>query len=251
MGFIVIPAVDIKDGKCVRLRQGRMQDETVFSQDPLAMALRWVQAGARRLHVVDLDGARVGQPVNAAIIEAMASRFPDVPIQVGGGVRDRESIRAYLDAGVHYVILGTQAVAEPQFVTEACAEFRGHVIVGLDAKAGRIATDGWARVSRLEVVKLAQRFQDQGVEAFIYTDIGRDGMMAGVNVEATQRLARAVSVPVIASGGITSLHDIRRLCAVAEAGIAGAITGRAIYEGSLDLTHAQRLADELTGGSQE
>lgn len=246
MGFIVIPAIDIKGGKCVRLRQGRMQDETVFSQDPVAMALRWVQAGARRLHIVDLDGARSGRPVSASIIEAIASRFPVLPIQVGGGVRDKETIRTYLSAGVRYVILGTKAVAEPQFVAEACAEFRGHVIVGLDAKAGKVATNGWAKLSGLEAVDLARRFQDDGVEAFVYTDIGRDGMMTGVNVEATQRLAEAVSVPVIASGGISSLHDIRRLCAAAEAGIIGAITGRAIYEGSLDLTQAQQLADELS-----
>jgi phosphoribosylformimino-5-aminoimidazole carboxamide ribotide isomerase len=247
MGFIVIPAVDIKGGKCVRLRQGRMQDETVFSQDPVAMAQRWVQAGARRLHIVDLDGAHAGEPVNAPIIEAIANHFPELPIQVGGGVRDKETIRTYLNAGVRYVILGTQAVAAPHFVSEACAEFRGHVIVGLDAKAGRVATDGWARVSGLEVVDFARRFQNDGVEAFVYTDISRDGMMAGVNVEATQRLARSVSVPVIASGGISSLQDIRRLCAAAEPGIVGAITGRAIYEGSLDLTEAQQLADELTG----
>lgn len=247
--MLVIPAIDLKSGKCVRLRQGRMDEETVFSQDPLAMAARWVAAGARRLHIVDLDGAREGKPINVRFIEAIARSYPQLPIQAGGGIRDMPTIAAYLSAGVSYVILGTKAVTTPQFVREACAQFGGHVIVGLDARDGKVATDGWSTQSAHDVVDLGKRFEDDGVAAVVYTDIGRDGMLTGVNVEATVRLARAISVPVIASGGISNLDDIRRLCEAADAGIVGAITGRAIYEGTLDLAEAQKLADELSGES--
>ncbi len=245
MSLLVIPAIDIKDGKCVRLRQGRMNDVTVFSDDPVAMARRWVESGARRLHIVDLNGAQAGRPVNAAVVGAIAEAFPEVPIQVGGGIRDEDTIQAYLDAGVRYVILGTKAVNAPHFVSDVCAEFPGHIIVGLDARDGRVAIDGWSKLSGHDVIDLAKRYQDQGVEAIVYTDIGRDGMLAGVNVEATVRLASAISIPVIASGGITSLDDIRRLCEVEDQGVIGAITGRALYEGTLDLAAAQKLADEL------
>jgi phosphoribosylformimino-5-aminoimidazole carboxamide ribotide isomerase len=244
--MLIIPAIDIKDGKCVRLRQGRMDDDTVFSDDPVAMAARWVGAGARRLHIVDLNGAFAGRPVNAEAVEEIARRHPDVAIQVGGGIRTEETIQTYLDAGVRYVILGTKAVNVPHFVGDMCAEFPGHIIVGLDAKDGKVATDGWSKLSGHDVIDLVQRYQDEGVEAVIYTDIGRDGMLSGVNVDATLRLANAVSIPVIASGGITNLDDIRKLCAVAHAGVAGAITGRAIYEGTLDFAEAQKLADSLT-----
>jgi phosphoribosylformimino-5-aminoimidazole carboxamide ribotide isomerase len=223
-----------------------MDEETVFSQDPVAMAGRWVAAGARRLHIVDLDGARAGKPVNVAFIEAIAHSYPRLPIQAGGGIRDMSTIAAYLNVGVSYVILGTKAVTTPQFVREACAQFEGHVIVGLDAREGKVATEGWSRQSADDVVDLGKRFEDDGVVAVVYTDIGRDGMLTGVNVEATVRLARAISVPVIASGGISNLDDIHRLCEVADAGIVGVITGRAIYEGTLDLAQAQKLADELT-----
>lgn len=244
--MLVIPAIDLKDGKCVRLRQGRMDDVTVFSDDPVAMARRWVEAGARRLHVVDLNGAVAGRPVNADAVEDIAHEFPDLAIQVGGGIRDEDTIQAYLDRGVRYVILGTKAVNAPHFVGDMCAEFPGHIIVGLDAKDGKVAIDGWSKLSGHDVIDLAQRWQNEGVEAIVYTDIGRDGMMNGVNVEATVRLANSISIPVIASGGITNLDDIRKLCEVASCGIAGAITGRAIYEGSLDFTQAQKLADQLT-----
>lgn len=244
--MLVIPAIDIKDGKCVRLRQGRMSDETVFSDDPVAMARRWMEAGARRLHIVDLNGAMAGKPVNAAAIQAILSAFPEVPVQVGGGIRDEETIQAYLDAGVRYVILGTKAVNAPHFVSDVCIEFPGHIVVGLDAKDGKVAIDGWSKLSGHDVIDLAKKFQDMGVEAIIYTDIGRDGMMTGVNVEATVKLAEAIAIPVIASGGITNLDDIRRLCQVADQGIVGAITGRAIYEGTLDFAAAQKLADELS-----
>jgi len=244
--MLLIPAIDLKDGKCVRLRQGRMEDETVFSDDPVAIAGRWVDAGARRLHMVDLDGAFAGRPVNAEVIHAIAERYPELPIQVGGGIRDEETVIAYLEAGVRYVIIGTKAVTMPHFINDLCMEFPGHVIVGLDGHDGRAAIDGWSKLSRHDIIELAQQFEQDGVEAIIYTDIGRDGMMSGVNVEATVKLAEAISIPVIASGGITNLDDIRALCTVAGAGIIGAITGRALYEGTLDLAAGQELADELS-----
>ena len=246
MPLLIIPAIDLKDGKCVRLRQGRMDDETIFSDDPVAMARRWVELGARRLHIVDLNGAFAGKPVNGAAIQAIRSAFPDVSLQVGGGIRDEDTIQAYIDMGVRYVILGTKAVNAPHFVSDVCVEFPGHIIVGLDAKDGKVAIDGWSKLSGHDVIDLAKKFQDDGVEAIIYTDIGRDGMMTGVNVEATARLASSVKIPVIASGGITNIDDIRRLCETDEPGIVGAITGRAIYEGTLDFAAAQKLADELS-----
>lgn len=242
--MLVIPAIDLKDGKCVRLRQGRMEDDTVFSDDPLAVAERWVQAGARRLHIVDLNGAFAGKPMNAAIIREIVRAYPDLPVQVGGGIRDDDSIQGYLDAGVRYVILGTKAINTPHFVGDVCREFPGHIMVGLDAKNGKVAIDGWSKLSHHDVVDIAQRFEKDGVEAIIYTDISRDGMMGGVNIEATATLARAISIPVIASGGISRLEDITALCQVAEEGIIGVITGRALYEGTLDLAAAQKLADE-------
>ena len=245
--MLLIPAIDLKDGKCVRLRQGRMEDETVFGDDPVAVARRWVEAGARRLHMVDLNGAFAGEPVNAAVIRSVAEAFPDLPIQVGGGIRDEETVQAYLDAGVQYTIIGTKAVSAPHFVNYLCAEFPGHIIVGLDAKDGKVAIDGWSKLSHHSVIDMAQRFEDDGVEAIVFTDIGRDGMMSGVNVESTVELAQAIRIPVIASGGITTIDDIRALCKVADEGIMGAITGRAIYEGTLDLAEAQKLADELCG----
>lgn len=243
--LLLIPAIDLKDGKCVRLRQGKMDDVTVFSDDPLATAKRWVDAGARRLHLVDLNGARSGKPANAEAIQAIVEAFPELPIQVGGGIRDEDTIQMYLDMGVRYVILGTKAVNTPHFVSDVCIEFPGHIIVGLDAKDGKVAIDGWSKLSGHDVIDLAKKFQDDGVEAIIYTDIGRDGMLGGVNVDATVKLASAITIPVIASGGITNLDDIRQLCDVADTGISGAITGRAIYEGTLDFAAAQKLADEL------
>jgi len=243
--MLLIPAIDLKDGKCVRLRQGNMDDETVFGDDPVAVAERWVEAGARRLHMVDLNGAFAGKPVNAAAIKAVAQAFPELPIQVGGGIRDEDTVQVYLDAGVQYVIIGTKAVSAPHFVNDLCMEFPGHIIVGLDAKNGKVAIDGWSKLSHHSVIDMAQRFEQDGVEAIVFTDIGRDGMMTGVNVESTVELAQAINIPVIASGGITTIDDIRALCEVHEEGIMGAITGRAIYEGTLDLAAAQKLADEL------
>ena len=245
--MLLIPAIDLKDGKCVRLRQGRMEDDTVFSDDPVSVAGRWVDAGARRLHLVDLNGAFAGKPVNGEVVNAIAKAYPDLPVQIGGGIRSAAIIESYLQAGVNYCIIGTKAVEEPAFVAEVCKQFPGHIIVGLDAKDGKVATDGWAKVSNVDVVDLAKQFEQDGVEAIVYTDISRDGMMSGVNVEATMRLAQAISIPVVASGGITNLDDVRALCAVADSGIMGAITGRAIYEGTLDFAEGQKLSDELSG----
>jgi phosphoribosylformimino-5-aminoimidazole carboxamide ribotide isomerase len=240
---LLIPAIDLKDGRCVRLRQGRMDDETVFSEDPVQMAGRWVSAGARRLHLVDLNGAFAGEPVNGEAIRAIAAEYPDLPIQVGGGIRDEGTIAAYLDAGVSYCIVGTRAVEEPEFVARACKSFPWRLIVGLDAKDGQVAIKGWAEITEYRVVVLARQFEDAGVSAIVYTDIGRDGMMTGPNVDATRTLAAAISIPVVASGGITNLEDVRALCALAGSGVAAAITGRAIYEGTLDFAEGQRLAD--------
>ncbi|MEJ2453865.1 MAG: 1-(5-phosphoribosyl)-5-[(5-phosphoribosylamino)methylideneamino]imidazole-4-carboxamide isomerase [Candidatus Thiodiazotropha sp.] len=243
--MLLIPAIDLKDGQCVRLRQGRMDDDTVFSDNPVEMATRWIEAGGRRLHLVDLNGAFAGEPVNGEVIRAIAATHPAVPIQVGGGIRDEATIEAYLKAGVSYCIIGTQAVKEPAFVARACAAFPGRIIVGLDAKEGMVAINGWAEVTDQEVTQLARRFQDDGVSAIVYTDIGRDGMLSGPNVAATAALASAISIPVIASGGITDIGDIEALCKAQTDNIMGAITGRAIYEGTLDLTAGQKLADEL------
>ncbi|SEI50943.1 phosphoribosylformimino-5-aminoimidazole carboxamide ribotide isomerase [Allopseudospirillum japonicum] len=242
--MLVIPAIDLKDGHCVRLKQGRMEDATDYGSDPLAMAQRWVEAGARRLHLVDLNGAFDGQPVNAQAVTRIAAAYPELPIQIGGGIRTPETIETYLNAGVQYVILGTKAVQEPEFVTEMCRLFAGHIIVGIDAKDGYVATHGWAQVSDVQALDLAKRFADVGVSSLVYTDIARDGMMQGVNVEATLQVAQA-GLPVIASGGVTHIEDIRTLSQVARQGLLGAITGRAIYEGTLDLAEAQALADEL------
>lgn len=245
--MLIIPAIDLKDGQCVRLRQGLMDDSTVFSDDPVAMAARWVDAGCRRLHLVDLNGAFAGEPVNGEVVTAIAKAYPDLPIQIGGGIRNLETIEHYVNAGVSYVIIGTKAVKEPAFVAEACSAFPGKVIVGLDAKDGLVATDGWAEVSDVKATDLAKQFEADGVSAIVYTDIARDGMMQGVNVEATVTMAEASSIPVIASGGITNIDDIRALAAVASKGICGAITGRAIYEGTLDVAEAQQLCDEVAG----
>ncbi|MDX9873690.1 MAG: 1-(5-phosphoribosyl)-5-[(5-phosphoribosylamino)methylideneamino]imidazole-4-carboxamide isomerase [Spongiibacteraceae bacterium] len=242
--MLIIPAIDLKDGQCVRLRKGVMEDSTVYGSDPVAMARRWVEQGAKRLHLVDLNGAFAGAPVNGEAVTAIARAFPELPIQIGGGIRSVETIEHYLAAGVSYVIIGTKAVKEPEFVSEACRLFPGRIIVGLDAKKGLVATDGWAEVSELKAADLARRFEQDGVSAIVYTDIDRDGMMQGVNVEATVAMARASAIPVIASGGITSMDDIRALKAVAHEGILGAITGRAIYEGTLDVAEAQQFCDQ-------
>ena len=246
--MLLIPAIDLKDGQCVRLKQGEMDDATVFSEAPGDMARHWLDAGARRLHLVDLNGAFAGKPKNRAAIRAITDVVgEDIPVQLGGGIRDLDTIEHYLDNGISYVIIGTAAVKNPGFLHDACTAFPGHIIVGLDAKDGKVAVDGWSKLTGHDVVDLAKKFEDYGVESVIYTDIGRDGMLSGVNVEATVRLARALRIPVIASGGITDMRDIDALCAVEDEGILGAITGRAIYEGTLDFAAAQARADELNG----
>ncbi|MFO7746336.1 MAG: 1-(5-phosphoribosyl)-5-[(5-phosphoribosylamino)methylideneamino]imidazole-4-carboxamide isomerase [Orrella sp.] len=244
--MLLIPAIDLKDGKCVRLRQGDMDDATVFSDDPVEMAIRWADLGARRLHLVDLNGAVAGKPRNESVIKAIVDAMgEEVPVQIGGGIRDLDTIESYLDAGVSYAIIGTAAVKNPGFLQDACGAFPGQIIVGLDAKDGRVATDGWSKLTKHSVNDLAKKFEDYGCEAIIYTDIGRDGMLSGVNVEATVALARHVRIPVIASGGITDLSDVDALCAVEEDGVEGAILGRSIYEGTLDFQAAVQRADEL------
>ncbi|OGA52104.1 MAG: 1-(5-phosphoribosyl)-5-[(5-phosphoribosylamino)methylideneamino]imidazole-4-carboxamide isomerase [Betaproteobacteria bacterium RIFCSPLOWO2_12_FULL_62_58] len=245
--MLIIPAIDLKDGKCVRLKQGDMDDATVFSNDPGATAKHWLDQGARRLHVVDLNGAAAGRPKNEQAIKAITTAVGDkIPVQLGGGIRDLDTIEKYLDSGVSYIIIGTAAVKTPGFLHDACSAFTGHILVALDAKDGKVAVDGWSKMTGHDVVDLARKFEDYGVEAVIYTDIGRDGMLTGVNIKATVTLARELTVPVIASGGITNLDDIKALCKVEPEGIIGAITGRAVYQGTLNFAEAQKLADKLS-----
>ncbi len=240
--MLMIPAIDLKDGKCVRLKQGRMEDDTVFSDDPVATAQHWVNEGARRLHLVDLNGAFAGTPIHKPVVEAIVKTQPELPIQIGGGIRSLETIEHYLEAGVSFVIIGTKAVQDPRFVEQACQQFAGHIIVGIDAMNGFVATDGWANVTDVKATDLAKRFADAGVSSIVYTDIARDGMMQGVNVEQTIALAHYCGLPVIASGGVTNLDDVRAL--KDKKGILGVITGRAIYEGTLNLREAQLLLDD-------
>jgi phosphoribosylformimino-5-aminoimidazole carboxamide ribotide isomerase len=248
--MLLIPAIDLKDGKCVRLKQGDMNDSTTFGEDPAAMARRWLDAGARRLHLVDLNGAFAGKPVNEAAIKSIIKEVGDeIPVQLGGGIRDLDTIERYLDGGLSYVIIGTAAVKNPGFLRDACTAFGGHIIVGLDAKDGKVATDGWSKLSGHEVIDLAKKFEDYGVEGVIYTDIGRDGMLTGINIEATVKLAQALTIPVIASGGLSNIKNIEELCAVESEGVEGVICGRAIYSGDLDFAAAQKRADELNGQS--
>ena len=247
--MLLIPAIDLKDGHCVRLKQGDMNDATTFSEDPAQMARRWLDAGARRLHLVDLNGAFAGKPVNEGAIKAILAEVgEEIPVQLGGGIRDLDTIERYLDDGLSFIIIGTAAVKNPGFLRDACSAFGGHIIVGLDAKDGKVATDGWSKLTGHEVVDLAKKFQDYGVEGVIYTDIGRDGMLAGINIEATVKLAQALTIPVIASGGLANLADIDKLCAVEDQGIEGVICGRAIYSGDLDFAAAQTRADEFNNG---
>ncbi|MCC7059932.1 MAG: 1-(5-phosphoribosyl)-5-[(5-phosphoribosylamino)methylideneamino]imidazole-4-carboxamide isomerase [Burkholderiaceae bacterium] len=244
--MLLIPAIDLKDGQCVRLKQGDMNDATVFSEDPGATARHWVEQGARRIHLVDLNGAVAGRPRNESAIRTIVDTVgSNLPVQVGGGIRDLDTIERYLDNGISYVIIGTAAVKNPGFLHDACSAFPGQIIVGLDARDGKVATDGWSKLTGHDVLDLARKFEGYGVEAIIYTDIGRDGMLTGVNVDATVRLARALRVPVIASGGFASLEDVDRLCEIESEGVEGAILGRALYEGKLDFREAQTRADEL------
>ncbi len=244
----LIPAIDLKDGNCVRLKQGDMLQSTVFSEDPAAMAQSWFDKGARRLHLVDLNGAFAGKPQNFAAIKSILKAVGQyIPVQLGGGIRDLDTIERYIDAGLQYVIIGTAAIKNPGFLQDACTAFPGHIIVGLDAKDGKVATDGWSKLTKHDVIDIAKKFEGYGVESIIYTDIGRDGMLSGVNIEATVKLAQALTIPVIASGGLSNMADIEKLCAVEGEGIEGVICGRAIYSGDLDFALAQVRADELNG----
>ena len=244
--MLIIPAIDLKDGKCVRLKQGLMEESTIFSENPGEVAKQWTDLGARRLHLVDLNGAFAGKPVNESAIKAIVKEGDGaIQIQLGGGIRNLDTEEKYLNSGVDYIIIGTAAVKNPGFLHEACYAFPGQIIVGLDAKEGEVAIDGWAKLTGHNVIELAKKFEGYGVEGIIYTDIGRDGMLNGLNIEATEKLAEALTIPVIASGGITNLEDIRNLSSIAYSGVIGAITGRAIYEGTLDFKAAQALADEL------
>ena len=244
--MLLIPAIDLKDGKCVRLKQGDMNDATTFGEDPAAMARRWLEAGARRLHLVDLNGAFAGKPVNEGAVKAILRTVDNkIPVQLGGGIRDLDTIERYLDDGLSWVIIGTAAVKNPGFLRDACSAFGGHIIVGLDARDGKVATDGWSKLTGHEVVDLAKKFEDYGVEAVVYTDIGRDGMLSGINIDATVRLAQSLTIPVIASGGLSDIADLEKLCAVEGEGIDGVICGRSIYTGALDFVQAQRRVDEL------
>ena len=246
--MLLIPAIDLKDGHCVRLKQGDMDQSTTFGEDPAAMARKWVDAGARRLHLVDLNGAFAGTPKNYSAIKSILKEVgDDIPVQLGGGIRDLDTIEKYIDGGLRYVIIGTAAVKNPGFLKDACSAFAGHIIVGLDAKDGMVATDGWSKITNHSVIDTAKRFEDWGVESIIYTDIGRDGMLTGINVEATVKLAQAIKIPVIASGGLSGMADIEALCAVQDEGVEGVICGRAIYTGDLDFEAAQDRADELSG----
>ena len=246
--MLLIPAIDLKDGHCVRLKQGDMGQSTTFGEDPVMMAGKWIAQGARRLHLVDLNGAFAGHPQNEKAIRRILKEVGSaVDVQLGGGIRDLDTIERYLDAGLRYVIIGTAAIRNPGFLQDACTAFGGHIIVGLDARDGKVATDGWSKLTRHDVVDLGKKFEDFGVESIIYTDIGRDGMLTGINVEATVKLAQALSIPVIASGGLSNMADIEALCAVEDEGIEGVICGRAIYSGDLDFAAAQERADELNG----
>ena len=241
--MIIIPAIDLKDGQCVRLRKGIMEDTTVFSNNPTEMASKWVAEGARRLHLVDLNGAFEGKHINADCVNEITRSFPNLPVQIGGGIRDLQTANAYIEAGISYLIIGTMAVTNPDFVEKLCDEFPNKIIVGLDANNGLVATDGWAKQTDIDVVELSKKYEQYGVNSIVYTDIARDGMMQGVNVEATANLAKKTSIPIIASGGITNLDDIAALLKNAHHGIMGAITGRAIYEGQLDFNDAQTMSD--------
>ena len=246
--MLLIPAIDLKDGHCVRLKQGDMGQSTTFGEDPVAIASRWIEQGARRLHLVDLNGAFAGHPQNEKAIRRILKEVGSaVDVQLGGGIRDLDTIERYLDAGLRYVIIGTAAIRNPGFLQDACTAFGGHIIVGLDARDGKVATDGWSKLTRHDVVDLGKKFEDFGVESIIYTDIGRDGMLSGINIEATVKLAQALSIPVIASGGLSNMTDIEALCAVEDEGIEGVICGRAIYSGDVDFAAAQERADELNG----
>jgi phosphoribosylformimino-5-aminoimidazole carboxamide ribotide isomerase len=242
--MLIIPAVDIKDGKCVRLLQGRMDQETVFSEDPSAMARKWAQAGAKLIHVIDLDGAFAKRPQNMNAIEKLVKSV-NVPVQLGGGIRNLETIRMVIEKGVDRVIIGTQAVQSPDFVNAACEKFTGRIVLGIDARNGQVAIEGWSQTTHVSAIELANQFEDSGLAAINFTDIHRDGMLTGPNLEEIRSLAEATRIPVVASGGVSDITDIQRLLALESAGVVGVIVGKALYKGSLDLNEAIGVAQRL------
>ena len=243
--MLLIPAIDLQDNKCVRLKQGRFSDTTVFSDDPVSVAMRWVELGAKRLHIIDLDGAAKGEPQHYRLVDQIAKKVDGVPIQVGGGIRTEDAIQQYLDCGVQYTILGTSAASQPHFVKEVCLEFPGHIIIGLDIKDGKVATDGWSKMSQHDPVDLMQHFEVDGISAVLHTDISRDGMLCGPNIESSTTLASELRVPIIIAGGFASMDDIRTLCKVKEEKLQAAVLGRSLYEGTIDFSEALKLVEKM------
>lgn len=243
--MLLIPAIDLVHKKCVRLRQGKMDEKTVYSEDPIATAEHWISQGAKRLHIVDLEGARDGKPMHMPIIAEIAKRLPQAVMQVGGGIRTEDTVQAYLDHGIQYLVLSTRAVAQPHFVKDLCLEFPNHIIVGLDVRAGKVSVAGWSKLTRHNIIDLAQHFESDGVAAIIHTDIERDGMLSGLNIKASEELAASIHIPVIAAGGISTLADVQALCEVQEDGIVGAVVGRALYEKTLDYKEALAMIKKM------
>ena len=240
--MIIIPAVDIKNGRCVRLVQGRIEDETVYSHEPAAMALKWAEAGAQLIHVIDLDGAFAKSAQNIESIKKILKKV-NVPIQLGGGIRNHETIRMYLDMGIQRIIIGTEAIKNPNLVRDACAEFPNRIVLGIDARKGRVAIDGWRHTTRINAIDLAKRFEDCEVAAINFTDIHRDGMELGPNIEEIRKFAEAVTIPVVASGGVTTTKDIHSILGLKSVGVVGIIIGKALYSGTLDFKKAQEIIE--------
>ena len=237
----IIPAIDIQNGNCVRLRQGDFSRETIFNNSPLDIAEKWVKDGAQRLHIVDLDGARLGEPINIDLISKICKTFPSIPVQIGGGIRDVETARKYINAGASFIIIGTKAVEDPNFVKDLCSEFHKKIIIGIDAKNGEVATEGWVSNSKVNAISLSKKFEDFGVSEIVYTDIEKDGMMGGLNIKATVDLAKEINIPVIASGGVSSNDDLKKIINYEKFGISGVIVGRALYENKINIKEAKEI----------
>jgi phosphoribosylformimino-5-aminoimidazole carboxamide ribotide isomerase len=240
----IIPAIDIQNGNCVRLKQGDFTKETIFHSSPIDIAQKWVDEGAERLHIVDLDGARLGSPINMAVISKICDKFPSIPVQIGGGIRDLETAEKYLSAGASFIIVGTKAVENPNFIKILCSKFPKKVIVGIDAKNGEVATEGWLSISDKNAIDFAKIFENLGVAEIVYTDIEKDGMMKGLNIEATLDLAKNVKIPIIASGGVSCIEDIYKIGAYTKSGISGIIIGRALYEKKFNIEEAKKVFDK-------
>jgi phosphoribosylformimino-5-aminoimidazole carboxamide ribotide isomerase len=241
----IIPAIDIQNGNCVRLKQGDFSQETIFHDNPVDMAKKWINEGAERLHIVDLDGARLGSPVNISIVSNICKKFPDTPIQIGGGIRDLKTAEKYLAAGARFIIIGTKAVEDPNFIKLLCDKFPGKIIVGIDAKNGEVAIEGWKSISKKNAVMLSKEFEDYGVTEIVYTDIEKDGMMKGLNIDATLDLAKNINIPIIASGGVSCVEDIHKISAYIGSGISGVIIGRALYEKKINIKEAKKIFSKI------